>query len=196
MDGNLLVHSDYLSGCEDPCHLDQSKHPVLVTANVPTGNHTFAIKVTDAAGDGNGVLIKAYLADSPTDKRALLDTTWKCWFAEQAGWKTAGFDDANWINPGVIDAADRTASQVPFIYPNTFWYRKTFTSKEATRVIANIRQGRVLLDGAIKAHEYYTLRGRKVIRSDLAHRTGAGVIVERQLLKDGRTRIRQTTDLR
>lgn len=146
--------------CPDKnCHLMENAPTAQVT--IPSGNHTFAIEAFDVQQDGNGVLLKGYLSQL---KKPFFDTTWKCWFEEQSGWKTSGFDDGGWIHPDIVGAYD-PIRYAEFIYPNTFWYRKTFTSSEGTEVKVSIVKPQ-LTKPALGKVEYFNLRGQRVLRSN------------------------------
>jgi len=168
-------HTDFAK-CDQPCQIPVGARAGNIQG-FPTGNHTVAFEVEDVSADGNGVLLKTWQATGPGKYTLFIDTTWKCWTKLETGWNTATFNDANWANPGKVwayDATSATVANAPFIYPNTFWYRKKFTSKEAT----NIRLVFHSLKNVLKQQtvERYNMRGQK-ITGPMIH--GSGVVLLR-----------------
>jgi hypothetical protein len=191
IDGQLKLEGDQLAHCENSCNImDDIVATTLNAGALSVGKHLVAIQVEDASLDGNGVLIKGYMK-SPTNKagKQVLDTTFKCWDAEEAGWNQAGFDDSHWIYPGYVDAFDKVPANSKFVYPNTMWFRNVFSSNEETDVRLMF-QGSSAARRAIASVEHIDFRGRKLaLPIGGAANAPRLMVLQKVTYKDGTTRI-------
>lgn len=145
------------------------------------------LEIADAAADGNGVLIKAILnTTSNPSTTDMLDTTWTCWFDEQSGWSTMGFNDDHWVHPTVIKAYDpKPLGKCEFIYPGEFWFRKVFTSG-AAGIVQVPRFNR--REHTVTSVELYTIDGRRMDAATAQRRLGRmpnALILRKARYKDG-----------
>lgn len=158
--------------------------------SISAGTHTIAFEVEDAAKDGNGVLFKCW-AEGGFEDQIVVNTSWKCWFEEQSGWYEPGFDDSEWINPAMNRAYDSEAG-VPWIYPNTFWYRKVFTSSEGALTLGTIVPKRMAARRTALAVEYYNVSGRKINVGRGSRSLGGTVLIRRAIMPKGASRFTKT----
>ena len=157
-----------------------------ITANIAgTGaKMCIGLEITDAAADGNGVLLKALVNTDPRpDATAMLDTSWMCWFEEQAGWSSMGFNDAGWVKPKIIDDYDpEPLGLCKYIYPGVFWFRKKFNSVSSGLLdVKFIKESNLL---PVK-NEIFTLQGRKVTHEEIRMMKANTILIQKTLFKNG-----------
>ena len=157
-----------------------------ITANIAgTGaKMCIGLEITDAAADGNGVLLKALVNTDPRpDATAMLDTSWMCWFEEQAGWSSMGFNDAGWVKPKIIDDYDpEPLGLCKYIYPGVFWFRKKFNSAASGLINVNLIKDAKFMPVRI---ELFTLQGRKLTNAEIRRLDANTLILQKTVFKNG-----------
>jgi glucuronoarabinoxylan endo-1,4-beta-xylanase len=182
VDGNLLKQGAEFSSCTGGCFtVPTSTAAISMSAG---STHCISFDITDASSDGNGVLMKAGYTRSGA-AGVPMDTTWWCSDSAWAGWNTVAYTDTtNWSHPDTIAAYDAGGGVGKFIYPGHFYFRKKFTSGQATQMLAEIQK--LMQRDRVVAVTYYTLQGREFTGDARKLRLSRNMLIRRTVYHSGR----------